>query len=155
MPNQSFTAQIERWAKATESQLRAVFRMSAQDVIEGMQEVGPSKTNPASTGTGRMPVATGFLRASLVVQLNADPPPASRDNPNPDGKFAWNPAVATLVINGAELGDRITAGYVAHYAHAANYGSSKTPAYNFVAHAANQWPAIVRRNVERAKGMTA
>ena len=144
MPS-NFTATVERWAKQTDAQLTAIFRMSAEDVIEAMQEVGPSKTNPGSTGTGRMPVATGFLRASLVVQLNADPPPASRDNPNPEGKFSWNPA-ATLVINDAKLGGRITAGYTANYALAVEMGTSKTPAYGFVKHAANQWQAIVKRN---------
>ena len=153
--NLQFAADIERWAEATEAKLRAVFRMSAQDVIEVMQEVGPSKTNPASTGTGRMPVDTGFLRASLKVQLNADPPPANVDNPNPDGRFSFNPAAATLVINQAQIGDRVTAGFVANYARAVDLGTSKFPGYHFVEYASGQWQQIVRRNVERAKGIAA
>ena len=153
--NLQFAADIERWAEATEAKLRAVFRMSAQDVIEVMQEVGPSKTNPASTGTGRMPVATGFLRASLRVQLNADPPPANVANPNPDGRFSFNSAAATLVINQAEIGDRVTAGFVARYSRAVNYGTSKMSGYHFVEYASGQWQQIVRRNVERAKGIAA
>lgn len=153
--NLQFAADIERWAEATEAKLRAVFRMSAQDVIEVMQEVGPSKTNPASTGTGRMPVDTGFLRASLKVQLNADPPPANVANPNPDGRFSFNPAAATLVINQAEIGDRITAGFTANYARAVDLGTSKFPGYHFVEYASGQWQQIVRRNVERAKGIAA
>ena len=153
--NLQFAADIERWAEATEAKLRAVFRMSAQDVIEVMQEVGPSKTNPASTGTGRMPVATGFLRASLRVQLNADPPPANVANPNPDGRYSFNPAAATLVINQAEIGDRVTAGFTANYARAVNYGTSKMSGYHFVEYASGQWQQIVRRNVERAKGIAA
>lgn len=153
--NLQFAADIERWAEATEAKLRAVFRMSAQDVIEVMQEVGPSKTNPASTGTGRMPVDTGFLRASLKVQLNADPPPANVANPNPDGRFSFNPAAATLVINQAQIGDRVTAGFVANYARAVDLGTSKFPGYHFVEYASGQWQQIVRRNVERAKGIAA
>lgn len=153
--NLQFAADIERWAEATEAKLRAVFRMSAQDVIEVMQEVGPSKTNPASAGTGRMPVATGYLRASLKVQLNADPPPANVANPNPDGRFSFNSAAATLVINQAEIGDRVTCGFVASYARAANYGTSKMSGYHFVEYASGQWQQIVRRNVERAKGVAA
>lgn len=151
--NLQFAADIERWAEKTEAQLRAVFRMSAQDVIEVMQEVGPSKTNPASTGTGRMPVDTGFLRASVKVQLNADPPPANVDNPNPNGRYSYNPAAATLVINQARIGDRVTCGVTASYANVANYGSSKFTGYHFVEYAAGQWQQIVRRNAERAKGM--
>lgn len=153
--NLQFVADMERWAEATEAKLRAVFRMSAQDVIEVMQEVGPSKTNPASTGTGRMPVATGFLRASLKVQLNADPPPANVANPNPDGRYSFNPAAATLVINQAEIGDRVTAGFTANYARAVDLGTSKFPGYHFVEYASGQWQQIVRRNVERAKGVAA
>lgn len=153
--NLQFAADIERWAEATEAKLRAVFRMSAQDVIEVMQEVGPSKTNPASTGTGRMPVDTGFLRASLKVQLNADPPPANVANPNPDGRFSFNPAAATLVINQAEIGDRVTAGFTANYARAVDLGTSKFAGYHFVEYASGQWQQIVRRNVERAKGVAA
>lgn len=153
--NLQFAADIERWAEATEAKLRAVFRMSAQDVIEVMQEVGPSKTNPASTGTGRMPVDTGFLRASLKVQLNADPPPANVANPNPDGRFSFNPAAATLVINQAEIGDRVTAGFTANYAREVDLGTSKFPGYHFVEYASGQWQQIVRRNVEKAKGIAA
>lgn len=153
--NLSFAAEVERWAEATEVKLRAVFRQSAQDVIEAMQEVGPSKANPDSTGTGRMPVDTGFLRASLVVQLNADPPPANVGNPNPNGRYSWAPAAMTLVINGADIGDRITAGFTANYANLVEYGSSKTPAYGFVQYASGQWQQIVRRNVERARGIAA
>lgn len=148
LTNLSFADAVADWADATEAQLRWVFRASAQDVIEAMQEVGPSKANPDSTGTGRMPVDFGFLRASLVVQLNADPPPANRES---DGvKRDWNPAAATLVINQAEIGDRITAGYTAIYARRVNYSG-----YNWVAYAEGQWQQIVRRNAERAKGIAA
>lgn len=153
--NLQFAADIERWAEATEAKLRAIFRMSAQDVIEVMQEVGPSKANPSSTGTGRIPVDRGFLRASLKVQLNADPPPANVANPNPDGRYSFNPAAATLVINQAEIGDRVTAGFTANYARAVNYGTSKMSGYHFVEYASGQWQQIVRRNVERAKGIAA
>lgn len=102
-----------------------------------------------------MPVATGFLRASLKVQLNADPPPANVANPNPDGRYSFNPAAATLVINQAEIGDRVTAGFTANYARAVDLGTSKFPGYHFVEYASGQWQQIVRRNVERAKGVAA
>ena len=151
--NLNFAATVEKWALETEQGITAVFRESAQDVIEIMQEPGPSKAaakSGGSFGTGRMPVDLGFLRASLVVQLNADPPPANRDA---DGaKHSWNPAAATLVINQAQLGDRITCGYAASYAPAVNYGTSKGPAYHFLEYAVGQWQQIVNRNAERVKG---
>lgn len=157
--NLNFAAEIERWAEKTEAQLTAIFRQSAQDVIEVMQEVGPSKANPDSTGTGRMPVDTGFLRASLVVVLNGDLPPADRKAPRrrkkSEGPIPWDVSAATLVINQANIGDRVSAGFTANYANLVNYGSSNFPGYHFVEYASGQWQQIVRRNVERAKGMVA
>lgn len=157
--NLSFAAEVERWAEATEAKLRAVFRQSAQDVIEAMQEVGPSKANPDSTGTGRMPIDTGFLRASITVVLNGDLPPANRkarrSRRKNEGPIPWDESAATLVINQANIGDRVSAGFTANYANAVNYGTSKHPGYHFVEYAAGQWQQIVRRNVERAKGIAA
>lgn len=152
--NLQFAADIERWAEKTEAQITAIFHYSVQDVIEVMQEPGPSKANPTGYGTGRMPVDTAALWNSLVVKLNADPPPANRES---DGtkKPAWDPASITLVILQAKIGDRITAGYTMNYARAVNYGTSKFPGYHFVEYASGQWQQIVRRNVERAKGMSA
>ena len=154
--NLQFVADMERLAGIYEDRIMAVVKMSTQDVFELAQEVGPSRTNPSSTGTGRMPVGpTGFLRASAVVRLNADPPPANRENPNADGKYNWDAAAITLVISGMEIGDRATIGWTAAYARHVNYGTSKMSGYHFVENASGQWQQIVRRNVERAKGIAA
>lgn len=103
-----------------------------------------------------MPVGqTGFLRASAVVRLNADPPPANLDVPNVDGKYSWDAAAITLVIAGMEPGDRATIGWTAAYARHVNYGTSKMSGYHFAEYAAGQFQLLVRRNVERAKGIAA
>ncbi|RAI34530.1 HK97 gp10 family phage protein [Rhodoplanes serenus] len=151
--NLSFAAQVDAWVRETEARMTAVFRQSAQEVIEEMQ-------TPVGEG-GRMPVDTGFLRSSLQVSLNADPVPATRKND--DGASAAAPDVS-MVVAGAEIGDTITASYSAVYARRIEYGfvgqDSKGRTYNqsprgFVRGAADQWQAIVTRVAQRLKDRVA
>src|SRR5690606_12512139 len=77
-----FSGQVDDWVLATEKRLTAVLRESTRRVIEVMQ-------TPVNEG-GNMPIDTGFLRASLVVVVNGDPPPPNRDK---DGaKHNYNPS---------------------------------------------------------------
>lgn len=139
--NLSFSAQVDAWVKQVKTREVAVFKESAQRVISEMQ-------TPEGAG-GRMPVDTGFLRASIQATLGA---PATGflsplvDAPSPDaGQVA-------LVIAGAELGDTIFATYGAEYARRQEYGfvgeDSLGRSYNqagkgFVRSAAQKWPQIV------------
>lgn len=127
-----FSAQVDAWVRQTQERMEAVFKTSASEVIEAMQ-------TPVGGG-GNMPVDTGFLRASLVVSINTDLPPASRKNPGGQG-FAVPPV--DMVIAGVALGDTIVAGYTANYAGHVNYGTSRMAPRQFVERAAQQWPTIV------------
>ncbi|CAL8972861.1 hypothetical protein RHODGE_RHODGE_01025 [Rhodoplanes serenus] len=142
--NLNFAAEVSAWVRETEARMTAVFRQSAQEVIEEMQ-------TPVGEG-GRMPVDTGFLRSSLQVSLNADPVPATRENP---GGIHGAPDAASLVIGGAELGDRIVASYSANYARHVEYGARGRPPRGFVRGAAQQWQSIVRRVAQRLKDRVA
>ena len=142
--NLNFAAQVDAWVRETEARMTAVFRQSAQETIEEMQ-------TPVGEG-GRMPVDTGFLRSSLQVSLNSEPVPATRENP---GGSHGAPDAASLVIGGAEIGDRIVASYSAVYAPMIEYGSGKRPPRGFVRGAAQQWQSIVRRVSERLRGRVA
>lgn len=139
-----FAAQVDAWVRETEARMTAVFRQSAQEVVGEMQR-------PVGEG-GRMPVDTGFLRSSLQVSLNGAPVPATRENP---GGIHGAPDVASLVISGAELGDRIVASYSANYAPAVEYGARGRPPRGFVRGAAQQWQSIVRRVAQRLKDRVA
>ena len=130
-------AQIPDVIAKYERRMTAVFRESAERAIEIMQEPGPSVTNPASTGTGNMPVATGFLRASLLVSTSHMPTinPAASGKPNET--YDWDEGEISLAIAGADIGDALFAGYTASYARIME------ARYGFVRLAAQQWPAIV------------
>lgn len=139
-----FTSQVSAWVRETEARMTAVFREAAQRVIGEMQE--------------RVPVDTGFLKASLQVSTSA-PIPADR-SPGEGTTYAYNPTAATLAIAGAEIGDRLFASYSAVYGPRINYGFVGTDAlgrtYNqagrhFVELAAQRWPAIVAQVSQEAQ----
>lgn len=129
----SFTAQIDAWVAKTKDRQTAVFRQSAQEVIEII--------------TRTAPVDTGFLRASLQVGINKPLPVADRTNP---GGTYGQPAY-TMALAGAVIGDYITAGYTANYARALEFGTSSIAPRGWVRAAAMQWPQIVTRVTAQAK----
>lgn len=144
MTKKTFSATVEKWVKENKAFALAVFRDSAQAVIEEMQ---------TSVGHGgNMPVKTGFLRSSLNVNINGVMATAS--TPHPGGEGPYPEPDINLAISGAKLGDVIVAGYVANYALRINYGFSGQDSlgrtYNqsgrmFVEKAAAKWPEIVAR----------
>ena len=77
----SFAKQIQAMVDDVGSAMIGVVRQSIQDVINEAQLVGPSKANPAGGKGGRMPVDTGFLRASGRSSLTGMPsgPTIGRD----------------------------------------------------------------------------
>ena len=129
-----FASGVTAWVLETKERMTAVRAEAAQRTVEIMQ-------TPVAKG-GNMPVDTGFLRASLqgaIGQGGFTP----RENPNPDGSFAYDAGPITLVIAGAAPSDAITVAYTANYAAAANYGARGRPGRQFVGLAAQQWPRIV------------
>ena len=82
-----------------------------------------------------MPVDTGFLRGSLIAQLNGSTVSKGSD-------------AYTMAVAGMNLGDAVFAGWTANYARHMEYGTSKTPGNFYMLSAAQQWQAIVARNAE-------
>ncbi|CAM3511174.1 hypothetical protein AGRA671_10145 [Agrobacterium radiobacter] len=105
-----FGAQVDAWVQQTEKRLNAVFRLSTQKVISYMQE--------------SVPVRDGFLRASLVVLVNQDPPKA--DKTDEDGMGPYTDAYMKVAIAGAVAGDRIVSAYTMVYARRLEYGFNGT-----------------------------
>ena len=143
---QSFSAQVDQWAQATEQRMTAVFRESSQRVIADMQ-------TPVGAG-GNMPIRTGFLRASLVVGINTAPVAATRENPGKPAA-AFQDSSVSAVIAGAEIGDHITASYGANYAAAVEYGTQGRAPRAFVRSAAQRWPSIVASVANELKNRVA
>lgn len=153
-----FAAEVDEWVLKSKKRLLYVFLEAVQRVISTMQEVGPSKARGGS-GSGRMPVDTGFLRASLVVEINSL---TARQTVNESsvGSYSYNDSQVSLIILAAKLGDSIYAVYTAVYARRLEYGFSGTDSrgvsvdqegYGFVSGAASQWRAIVNQVVREAK----
>lgn len=142
---QSFSASVDRFISRSRRRMLVVFQQSVQDVIGVMQ-------TPVGAG-GNMPVDTGFLRASLTVDINSMPQGYKVKTKYEAGSYVLDEAQYTLTINRARLGSKIYAVYLAEYAWFQEYGSRGHDGRGFVRLAAMQWKVIVARNVEKAKAL--
>ncbi len=125
----TFSAVVSDWVKATKERQVAVFRESAQRVVEIAQ-------TPVFLG-GRMRVDTGFLRASLSASLNGALP-GLMDRPEGGRAHIYDASAVNLVIADANIGDVITLAYAARYAIFREFKGDR-----FVGMAAQQWPRVV------------
>lgn len=116
----------------------AVFRLSAEYVIEDVLD--------------RSPVDTGFMRASFTVSLDGPLPiRADAKPPSGAGKNSYEPQPYSLAIAGADLGDTITASFVAAYSAHVEYGARGRAGIGMVRLAAQAWPTHVAKAVSAAK----
>lgn len=134
MAKSNFADQVGAFVAKSNGRMTAVFRQSAQDLIEEAQ-------TPRGSG-GNLPVDTGFLRNSGTASLNTMPSGQSIKPDNYAGG-SWSPDEMLLVINQAQLGDRIIFGYLA------NYAPFMEARFGWVRLAAQNWPQIVQRNAKR------
>ena len=128
----TFTAQIKGFTDRAKEKIEAVVKQSAQEVFSIAQ-------TPVAQG-GRMPVDTGFLRNSLVAELNG-------------ATVAGGADAYVLAVAGMDLGDVIFGGWTAEYARFQEYGTSRMAGNYFMLGAAQQWQAIVARNAEIVRNL--
>lgn len=119
----TFANQVSQHIAKYERRINAVYRSSVQDVAE--------LANVPRANGGRMPVDTGFLRASIRAAINATPGSSS------DG-------VAGALARW-QIGDSTTVGWSANYARFMEYR------YGFMRGAAEKWSSIVDKNAAEAK----
>lgn len=132
-----FSDLVTQFVKETEERMNAVFIFSVQKAVAVMQE-------PVGVG-GNMPVATGFLRNSLVATPGTTLPAISlRKNPG-TGVFEYDAQAVNLTIASADVREGVSVLYSAEYAIYAEFGARGRPGRRFVALAAQQWPQIVSR----------
>lgn len=137
--NSNFSATVDAWCRKTNARMTAVFRESTQRTV--------------SLAQARIPVDTGFARASARASLQAMPP----INPNASkpkigsGAVSYNSAEISLTIAGAELGQTIFVGWTANYAGELERGHSKKAPSGFVRLAALEWQRTVSQVVSEAK----
>ncbi|MDX0753914.1 HK97 gp10 family phage protein [Sinorhizobium medicae] len=143
MATLSFSAAVAQWADKVEGAVEAIFKESAQEVVEEMQK-------PVGQG-GRMRVDTGFLRASLLASSTAMPAINAGASPAEGSTYAPDFAQIEAVIAGADIGDTLYFGYTASYVGYREYGANGQPADGFVRLAAQNWPLIVDRKASELK----
>ena len=123
-------ANLDAWTKKTEKRIDAVLKDSAQSVI-AVAQVQKFKG-------GRMPVITGLLRNSLVSTIAG-------------GASAQGEESYIMVAAQMKGGDLASFTWTAEYAAAVNNGNRGRPGAHFVEGAVDQWPAIVRASIAKAK----
>ena len=123
-------ATLDAWTKKTEKRIDAVLKDATQTVIRTAQ-----KTKAKG---GRMPVRTGNLRNSLQSSIAG--------GASGEGKESY-----IMVAGNMKGGDLATFTWTAEYAAAVNNGNRGRPGAHFVEGAVDQWPAIVRASIAKAK----
>jgi len=123
-------ATLDQWTKKTEKRIDAVLKDATQSVV-AVAQVSRDKG-------GRMPVITNFLRDSLESSIAG--------GAKGDGEESY-----ILVAGNMKGGDLATFTWTAEYAAAVNNGNRGRPGAHFVEGAVDQWPAIVRASIAKAK----
>lgn len=136
--SKDFGVSVDYWVRKARGNMLAVFQESAQRVIEEAQ-------TPIGEG-GKMPIDTGFLRASLVIVVNGKY--SGEGKTNPGGSFGYNDANVQLTIAGAKLGDYLSVAWSANYAPYMEYR------YAFARSAVQNWTSIVRQVTREVKQRT-
>jgi hypothetical protein len=142
----SFEAQMRGMVEDSLQALKGVFNQSVQDTINQAQLQGPSKKGTGKGG--RMPVDTGFLRASGRASLEGLPSgPIKGDKdkkyPSPD-KYTSTPSVKTTIAT-LKLGGSLWFGWTADYANAMEVR------YGFLGAALQNWQSNVEKNAIEAR----
>lgn len=130
MPGLNFSGQVSAWVAKTEKRMEAVMRASVQELVSRCQD--------------RIPVDTGFARASIQASLDAFPEVVSDSRGEPGGSYAPTNAVP-VVIAQMKLGDTIHVGWTASYVIYLEYGHSQQAPSGFVRVSALEWPQIVSK----------
>ena len=123
-------ATLDQWTKKTERRIDAVLKDATQTVVAVAQ-------TPKAKG-GRMPVDTGNLRNSLMSSVAGGAAGQGEDS-------------YIMAAAGIKGGDVATFTWTAEYAAAVNNGRNGRPGAHFVEGAVDQWPAIVRASIAKAK----
>ena len=123
-------ATLDQWTKKTKKRIDAVLKDATQSVIAVAQQT--------KAKGGRMPVDTGNLRNSLQSSVAG-------------GAMGEGASSYILVAGNMKGGDLATFTWTAEYAAAVNNGNRGRPGAHFVEGAVDQWPAIVRASIAKAK----
>jgi HK97 gp10 family phage protein len=133
----NFSATVDDWVKKSERRMLAIFKESTQRTV--------------SIAQSRIPVDTGFARASIRASTQSMPPIDRSTNNAKGGNVTYDGGEIILVIAGAELGQTVFIGWTANYVGFLEAGSSQQAPSGFVRLAAMQWQQTVAEVTAEAK----
>ncbi len=151
----SFTATIEGWSEKAIRNADLVVKQSAQDVGRAMTKPKDGLVRGAAFEEGIVPVDSGELINSVIVQVEGATTGRGAGDQPPD--FA-------AALAGIETGQTILIGFTADHARAIEYGfnpgddtdtdyegDNAVPGRFMVRLAVQQWQAIVATNAAKLK----
>lgn len=138
----SFSKQVGAFRDKARKRSLAIFRESAQRLFH--------QANRSRDDGGRLPVDTGFLRASMVASKSGVPSGPGRGRARKAGEtgLLYSSPLGQpveLVILSAQLGETIWAGW------SANYSPFMEERYGFFRTGAQNWQNIVNEVTVEAK----
>lgn len=149
----SFSATIDSWVADTKERLVAVTRAAVGDVINEAQLPGPSVANPGADKGGKMPIATGFLRASGTSHLNSLPSGPTRGeskelNSYPSADDYTSTPQVGVDLAAMSIDDIFYFGWTAEYARAMNlkYGFVDAAIQNWQSHVSKRANELMKRS---------
>ena len=136
-----FGEQVNRYAKKYEGRMRAIARTAVLDTVSMAQRTRGNG--------GRMPVDTGFLRASIQAAIGTMPSGPTRNDGEEkysgDTQAAGEPVVVTLLRWNPNTGSPLFVGWTANYAR-------KQQAKNgFMRGAVEKWDQTVTKAVKKVE----
>ena len=131
---ESYTADVDAWARASDKRLNVIVRQSTQDLFSLTTRTAPAKARGGEVKPGFVPRDTGFLAASAQILINGRQTGEGED-------------AAEFAIVGMEAGDTAILAWSAVYSKRVHYEGG----WLWIDTHAPKWPDLVSRNVERAK----
>lgn len=124
-----FKTQVTEWVRASDSRMLAVARESLQRVVALMQS--------------RIPVDTGFARASVRASLTSMPQVNTSATRDEKLTYSYDSSAVVAVIARAKLGETVFVGWTANYVEDLELGKSRQAPSGFIRVSAMEWPRIV------------
>jgi hypothetical protein len=135
--NLDLGAQLDDWAKQSKERMMAVYKGSVQEFVSRAQR--------------RIPVDTGFARASIRASFDSMPQINDAIKGEPGKHYSFDMSQITLLINSAKPGQTIYIGWTANYVIYLEWGHSDQAPNGFIGVTALEWPQIVAGEIEKAK----
>ena len=126
-------ATLDQWTKKTERRIDAVLKDATQSVVAVAQQT--------KAKGGRMPVDTGNLRNSLQSSVAG----------GASGEGEASHILVAPQMKGGDVATFTWGNSDVPYAAAVNNGNNGRPGAHFVEGAVDEWPAIVRASIRKAK----